>query len=73
VPGIIEFLGYDPYSAPTSLSERMLAARRKLGLSRRKLAARLAMDEETLARWERGTRCPRGRWLAAVEGFLSDL
>jgi hypothetical protein len=30
----------------------------------------LAFDEETPARWERGTRRPRGKYLTLVEGFF---
>ena len=34
-PGIIRFLGYDPAPVPISLSARLKAARRRLGLSQR--------------------------------------
>jgi DNA-binding transcriptional regulator YiaG len=70
VPRIIAFLGYDPYPASTSLPERILAARRRQGICRRELARRLGLDKETLARWERGTRRPRGKYHALVERFL---
>jgi DNA-binding transcriptional regulator YiaG len=70
VPRIIAFLGYDPYLAPSSLPERILAARRRQETSRREFARRLGLDEETLALWERGTRQPRGEYLISVGQFL---
>ncbi|MDB4433451.1 helix-turn-helix transcriptional regulator [bacterium] len=50
-----------------------MTARRRQGISRRELARRLGLDEETLARWERGTRQPRGKYLTLVERFLGGL
>jgi DNA-binding transcriptional regulator YiaG len=70
VPRIIAFLGYDPHPASRSLPDRPLAARRQQGVSRRELASQLGLDEETLARWERGTRQPRGKYLTFVERLL---
>ena len=72
-PQVIAFLGYDPHPVPKSLPDRLLAARRWQGISRRELAQRVGLDEETLARWERGTRQPRGKYLTLVERFLGDL
>lgn len=54
MPGIIKFLGYDPFPEPQTLGERLAAKRRMLGLSRKELAKRLGVDEETLARLETG-------------------
>jgi transcriptional regulator with XRE-family HTH domain len=70
IPRVIRFLGYDPYPAPESLPARLLAARRRQGISRREFAGRLGLDEEMLARWERGTRRPQGKYLTLVERFL---
>lgn len=53
-PAIFAFLGYDPHREPVSIPERIVAKRRTLGLSRKAAAARIGMDEATLARWERG-------------------
>ncbi len=47
-----------------------MAALRRQGISRRELARQLGLDAETLARWERGTRQPRGKYLTLVEEFL---
>lgn len=38
MPAIIAFLGYNPYPAPQTLPEKLLAARRRLGLTRRQMA-----------------------------------
>ena len=70
LPRIIKFLGYYPYPTPETLAERLLACRRYLGLSRRKMAQRLSMDEGTLAKWEKGTVRPTGKQLQTVEEFL---
>ena len=67
---IIEFLGDDPDPEPEGLGQRIEWARRRGGLSIRELARRLGVDPETLRRWERGIRIPRGRWLESVEEFL---
>ena len=58
-PRIIEFLGLYPFPAHESLGQSLLAVRRSLGLSRRRLALRLSVDEGTLAKWEWGMRSPR--------------
>lgn len=57
-PGIIEFLGRDPNPEPRALGERLLAIRRRHGLSRKALAVAFAVDEGTLWRWEIDQRKP---------------
>jgi transcriptional regulator with XRE-family HTH domain len=54
VPALFKFLGYVPYLEPASLSERLIRCRRELGLSRRRFAKIIHLDEGTLARAERG-------------------
>ena len=54
VPALIKFLGYTPHPEPSSFSERLIRCRRELGLSRRRFASIVRVDESTLARWERG-------------------
>lgn len=72
IPRIIAFLGYDPYPAPELLPDQLLAQRRHLGLSRRRMAKELAVDEGTLARWENGTSRPSGRRLRLVERLFTS-
>lgn len=57
-PGIIEFLGFDPSPEPKTIGERLLAYRRRHGLSRVALARKLGVDETTLWRWEVDQRMP---------------
>jgi len=54
IPAIIQFLGYNPLPAAITLPERLASARRALGLSQRKMAARLGVDPATLMGWEAG-------------------
>ena len=71
-PGIIEFPGYDPRPEPSDLAQRFQWTRRRRGLSLRALAVQLGVDPDTLRRWERGMRTPRGKYLALVERFLGS-
>jgi len=66
IPAILEFLGYDPLPHPTSLSERLAAARRGHGLSQRKMAAKLGVDPATLMGWEAGRHQPSGKSLELI-------
>jgi transcriptional regulator with XRE-family HTH domain len=50
---IIEFLGYDPHSAPKNFAGRLIEYRRKHGFSQKKLARLVGCDEGSLARWEK--------------------
>jgi len=72
MPRIIEFLGYDPPAdgQPRSLAEQLKAHRSKLGLSRKKLAALLGIDQSTLASWEREKHRPTRKSLQLVDEFL---
>ncbi len=72
LPQIVTFLGYDPFPAPRTLGERVVAARRRLGIPRKKLARRLGVDEGALKRWEEDRMTPQGRCLAKLAQFLAD-
>ncbi len=54
IPAIINFLGYAPFAPTSSLPQRLRRYRKIRGLSRKKLAGVLGVDESTLARWETG-------------------
>ena len=73
IPRIIAFLGYDPYPKPQSLGEEIAAARRRLGLSRKRLAKELEIDEMTLAQWESCTRFPKKRHEQIIRQFLASV
>jgi len=74
IPAIIQFLGYDPLPAATTLPERRLAtARMALGLSQRKMAAKLGVDPATLMGWEAGRHQPTGKSLDVIARLLQGL
>ena len=70
-PRIIEFLGYDPYGEPERYGEMIAARRRQCGLSRKRLAKQLSMDEMTLARYEDGVAQPKAEQQVKLEEFLA--
>lgn len=72
IPGIIGFLGYAPFPAGASLPDRLRTCRELCGLSQKRLACCLQVEESTLARWERGTRRPTHVLLKRVEAFLAS-
>ena len=52
-PAIISFLGYDPFPNPKTLDEKIVAWRRRSGISRKSLARQLSIDEASLAKREK--------------------
>jgi DNA-binding XRE family transcriptional regulator len=61
MPRLIEWLGYDPNPPPKNSSEWLMAVRRNLGLSRKRLAKLLGADESTVRQWEERTGPPAHR------------
>jgi len=72
MPAIVRFLGYDPLPAAYSLQERLVSARRDLGLPQRKMAKRLGVDPGTLQGWEAGDHRPTSRSLEVIRRFLEN-
>ena len=72
IPAIIEFLGYDPFPHPASLSDRLAAVRRAKGWTIKQAAGELGVDAGTWAQWEK-TGIPWKRYQAIVEKFLDTL
>lgn len=70
---IVGFLGYNPLPPGTSWAEGLVNARTALGLTQREAARRAGVDQGTLAKWERGEREPRGRFLILVNRFLNKV
>ncbi len=60
---IIAFLGYDPEPPPDPFAGRLLAVRRRLGMTQEELAVRLWQDEGQICRWEPGRLTPHP-WIA---------
>ena len=59
IPKIIEFLGQDPFEKETDkLEDKIREYRRIHGLTKKKLAGQLGIDQTTLASWERGEHHP---------------
>ncbi len=54
IPAIVQFLGYDPFPQPTTLSQYLLAKRRKMGWSIKEAAREVGVDPSTWGNWERG-------------------
>jgi len=59
IPKIIEFLGRDPFEKEIeNLGDKIREYRRVHGLSQKKLAELLGVDQTTVAGWERGKHKP---------------
>lgn len=54
VPGVIRFLGYDPFPQPHSIGEKLRAWRQAAGLSITEAATGQGVDATTWGNWERG-------------------
>jgi transcriptional regulator with XRE-family HTH domain len=60
IPKIIEFLGKNPFEAKSeNLGDKLRSYRQLNGLSQKKFAKQLRVDQSTLAGWERGKHQPR--------------
>jgi transcriptional regulator with XRE-family HTH domain len=71
MPAIIRFLGYNPLPPSTGWADRLVQARTALGLTQKEAAARIGVDQCTLARWERGEREPTGVFAAQALRLLA--
>jgi transcriptional regulator with XRE-family HTH domain len=69
---LVALLGYDPAPTKAGLPARLNAARRRLGLTQAELAARLGLDEGTVADLERGARRVSRRVREMIERFVTD-
>ena len=54
-----------------TLGERIVIARRRRGIARKRLARLLGADEATVARWERDLSAPSEEYLGRLESILS--
>jgi len=68
-PGILAFLGYEPWPEPQSLRDALLAERRRRGINLAQAAELVGVDEGTWRRWETGEWKPMSR----AAGVLSEL
>ena len=72
IPRVISFLGYLSYVPPESFSEWLRTCRTALGLSRKKLAEKLGMDESTVSGWECGRHQPTKESLERIKAFFAN-
>lgn len=73
VPKIIEFLGCLPCDVQAkTLGERIVAHRKRLGLTQKELARRLGVDPSTLGHRERGEHEPLRRHLEKLAQFFTS-
>jgi transcriptional regulator with XRE-family HTH domain len=73
MPRITSFLTYDLTDSigQRSLVERLRHHRRRLGLSQKRLAALLGINESTVAGWERAEHRPAKTSVEVITEFLS--
>jgi len=72
IPKIIEFLGRDPFEKKTeNLGERIREYRRIHGLTQKKFAEQLGIDQTTMATWERRSHMPLKRLLNKLIAVIS--
>ena len=69
-PTVIRYLGREPWREPVSLSDALVAERRRRGLSIAGAAIVVGVDEGTLGRWGSGEWKPQARSWPKIEQFL---
>ena len=71
IPKIIEFLGRDPFEKNAeNLADKIKEYRRVRGLSQKKLAEQIGVDQSTLQGWERGEHRPTDAYVEKVKSVL---
>ena len=71
IPKIIKFLGRDPFEKEAeNLGDRIREYRRVHGLTQKKFADQLGIDQTTLASWERGEHRPTKKLLDKINPIL---
>lgn len=70
-PGLIRFLGFEPWPNPRSMSERLQAERLRRGLTRKQLAGMLDVDLGSISKWEAGSRPHHRLSIGKIEAFLN--
>jgi len=73
IPAILRFLGSNPFPPAHTLPERLITARKMLGMPQRNFAALLGVDPGTLQGWESGQHEPIGRNTELIEQSIASL
>jgi transcriptional regulator with XRE-family HTH domain len=72
-PHVIAFLGYEPWPKPITSGERLRAERLRRGLSMKRAALHLDIDEATFGGWERRGRSPTLELRAKCDRFIAGI
>ena len=64
---IVAFVGSNPFESGSTIGERLVKIPKERGNTQKVFAAQIGVDQNTLAKWERGEREPRGRFARLVE------
>ena len=70
-PKVIAFLGYEPWPMCSSLGERLLAERRRRGLSAKRAARYVGVEPTTFSKWENDLRIPARDHARRCDEFLA--
>ena len=71
IPKIIEFLGKNPFEAKSdNLGDKLRSYRQLKGLSQKKFAEQLGVDQTTLAGWEKSEYQPTEKMLDKIKSVL---
>jgi transcriptional regulator with XRE-family HTH domain len=71
LPKVIEFLGYKPFDLPEeTIGDKIKAYRKEHGLSQRKLAKLLSVDQTTIRDWERNKHKPSKKLFSTISEIL---
>ncbi|HEY3290279.1 MAG TPA: helix-turn-helix transcriptional regulator, partial [Anaerolineae bacterium] len=72
LPGIIRFIGYQPFAdvLDKSIGEKLVLLRQLLGITQDELALRFQVGRSTLGRWERGEHHPQRQVIEIVDPLL---
>jgi transcriptional regulator with XRE-family HTH domain len=72
---LVQKIGGSPFHMAHSVlmgqDDQIIALKRRLGLSRRRLAALIGIDESNIAGWESGRHSPTARSIEIIREFLT--
>jgi transcriptional regulator with XRE-family HTH domain len=69
---VLEFLGYDPFPAPSTFAEKLVSFRRLKGLRVKDAASLAEVDPASWSSWERNEHQITTRYLDRILALLSD-
>lgn len=67
---VVEFLGYNPFEMGGTVAQGLVNHRKALGITQKNFANEIAVDQCTLARWEREEREPKGKYILRVKRII---